>query len=76
MIIYKITEEIRKVEGKECRIYGIAALKGNNEIICAVQDITTVKEKALWLAKRCEQLSLSPIHLKDVVDDYLISDEY
>lgn len=61
----------------ECKrsVYGIAAYEGN--------DINKVSEEALAisnkpndveaLAKLCNVLELSPIHLKDVAEDYIFT---
>ena len=41
-------------------------------VIVSVRDITTDKEGLLALAEACNRLSLSPIHLYDVIEDYLV----
>ena len=50
--------------------FGIAALK-NGEQIILVSDISTNKNDVLKLAERCSKEKLSPVHLYDVVEDYL-----
>jgi len=50
--------------------FGIAALQ-NGEQIILVSDISTNKNDVLKLAERCSKEKLSPVHLYDVVEDYL-----
>lgn len=77
MVYYRLFEETRSVDdGKEYEAYGVAAFDDNGELICAAPDITAVKEKAIELAKVCERLQLSQIHLMDIANDYIISDNY
>lgn len=47
--------------------YGIIVMKKIKEI----KGITTDKEKLTQLINLCNQLELDPIHLKDVVCDFL-----
>ena len=76
MIRYRLFEETRISEGQEYAAYGVAAFNEREELICVTPDITSVKEKAVALAKLCEDVQLSPIHLQSVVEDYIISDNY
>ena len=76
MTRYRIFEEIRESETGEYSAYGVAAFNCAGELITVVPDITVSKNKAEAFAKLCERLGLSPCHLKDVAEDYIISDGY
>lgn len=76
MTHYRLLEKTQTIEGKELRTYGVSAFDSSGKLICEVSDITAVKEKAEYLAKLCEKMKLSPIHLFDVAEDYIISDKY
>ena len=54
--------------------YGIALCQTDAEvpiIIRSVTDLTTDKARASSLVERCNRLALSPIHLDDVIEDFL-----
>ncbi len=76
MISYRIFEETRELENKEYEAYGVAAFNGSGELLAVVPDITSVPEKAQMFAELCERCKLSPCHLKDAADDFIISDRY
>ena len=73
---YGITEENYALE-KDSRVaYGIAAYSdadkdGTATIIASVHDVTSDKEALAALVSLCNSLELSPIHLYDVVADFL-----
>lgn len=76
MIRYRVYEETLILEEKEYTAYGVAAFDSAGELLCSVSDITLEKEKAAELARRCERLRLSPIHLKEVAEDFIVADTY
>ena len=76
MLHYRIISEYCSVDGAEHTVYGIAAVGGDGSIICYVGNITPNREKAERLALLCETAALSPIHLRDVAEDYVVSDTY
>lgn len=56
--------------------YGIAAVEESNGdwiILQTIPDITTDISQARYLARRCTSGELDPIHLRDVVEDFLDS---
>ena len=76
-ITYEILEQPCFLEGIAYISYGIAACartKRNEApaVIALVKDITPNRKKLLELVKNCNRLNLSPLHLKDVVEDFLI----
>ena len=75
MIIYRMIEDEENIEGRKVRTYGIEAVDGGN-VLGSVRRISPAKEKVSRLIERCAALELSPIHLSDAVNDYIISDEY
>ncbi|MBR2908223.1 MAG: hypothetical protein IKJ04_08180 [Clostridia bacterium] len=75
-ITYGITEEIYSLNGKSRRAYGIAAYAdaeqdGTATIIAAVRDVTADKQRLAALVQKCNLLEVSPIHLDDVIEDFL-----
>ena len=75
-ITYGVTEEIYSLNGSSRRSYGIAAYAdaeqdGTATILTSVRDITADKEGLEGLVQKCNLLKLSPIHLDDVVQDFL-----
>ena len=54
--------------------YGIGLIDKNDPegvLIDAVTDLSTNKNEVLHLIKLCNRLSLDPIHLRDIVNDFL-----
>lgn len=63
--MYKIVKEKTKnKEGKEIEIYGIT----NDSL--TVSGVTEEKEKLIELCRLCNKLELSPLHLRDVIEDF------
>ena len=76
-VTYEMTEGVITLEGKPHVTYGIAARVpsgiGNvGSTIVAVSDISTDVAKVDALIERCNRLALSPVHLHDVVEDFLL----
>ena len=75
-IIYEMTEESYSSEGNTRVSYGIAAYAdskdgGTATIIDVIHDITSDKQALLALITSCNQLNLSLINLREVIDDFL-----
>ncbi|MBQ7128906.1 MAG: hypothetical protein IJO19_02845 [Clostridia bacterium] len=60
---------IEDEEGKIWNTYGITF----NDII--INDISTEKEKIEKLVSLCNELDLSPIHIYDVIEDFLVHND-
>lgn len=76
IIIYDIIEEIYVLEDYRRYSYGIAAYdhsitESTAYIIAAIRDISPNKAEIAKLVELCNRLKLSPIHLNDVVEDFL-----
>ena len=76
-VTYEILEEPCFSEGMAYTSYGIAAYARSDlgeapALIALVKDITPDGKALLELVKKCNLLKLSPLHLKDVVEDFLI----
>lgn len=74
-ITYGIIEEIYILGDKRRTSYGIAAYSNLESdstvtIVASVRDISCDKQKISNLVTLCNRLSLSPIHLGDVVVDF------
>lgn len=59
-------------DGTQRRIgYGIAALDRESVTISAAHDLSPNETEVAELVKMCNRLKLSPIHLQDVIEDFL-----
>lgn len=76
MTEFRVYTEKLVIEGTEITSYGIAAIDENSFVVSRVGNVSSSKEKAEKLCLMCESLKLSPCHLKDAVEDYIISDIY
>lgn len=75
-LTYAVTEEIRRVGDEERISYGIAAYEnvpenGSAVVIASVGDVSCTRDPMEKLAQWCNLLEISPLHLCDVVEDFL-----
>lgn len=75
-ITYGVTEEVYELGNDRRTAYGIVAYANADEdgtatIVSGVYDITDDREELEKLVALCNDLELSVIHLKDVVEDFL-----
>lgn len=77
MILYQLFEsptELSLREGKKA--FGIQCEKvedGKAALLQAIGDISTSRQRVDTLAERCTRAQLSPLHFRDVVDDFLLA---
>ena len=76
-VIYERIRGITVSEGRCYTTYGIAArLPHDSEqdgiTIAAIPDVSTDMAEVDALVARCNRLALSPVHLNDVVEDFLL----
>lgn len=72
MITYILCRESYKTKRSERITYGIAAYAEDKQTcITKLHDITSDKNALAELVSLCNRLQLSPIHLHDVVEDFL-----
>ncbi len=72
MITYILCRETYKTKQAERIAYGIAAYAEDEPTcIAKLHDITSDKNALAELVSLCNRLQLSPIHLHDVVEDFL-----
>lgn len=72
--LYILIESSYTVDGVGYTTYGIALADisdGCAVIIEAIPDLSPDRERVSRLAQLCTELHLSPLHLDDVVDDFL-----
>lgn len=68
---YYLTEDIMFHEDiGEYKSYGIEIREGGC-IVERIRDIDTKRERVEKLCELCNRQKLSPMHFRDVVDDYL-----
>lgn len=75
-VTYGILEEKYVLHNQDRIAYGIAAYAdaerdGTATVLASVNDITSDKQKLEKLVFYCNQLGLSELHLRDVVEDFL-----
>lgn len=75
-IIYGISEEKYTLNGLTRTSYGVVAYAdadkdGTAVIVASVRDITLDRSKLSKLVELCNKLQLSPIHLPDVIEDFV-----
>ena len=51
--------------------YGIQICDASDKIVATVWDISADRERLSELVQKCNLLELSPIHLYDVIEDFL-----
>ena len=76
-VTYEMTEGVISLEGKLYTTYGIAARIPNDVdnaciTIVEIPDISTDAAQVEALIERCNRLALSPAHLNEVVEDFLL----
>lgn len=72
MITYILCRETYKSKRSERITYGIAAYAEDKQTcITKLHDITSDKKALAELVSLCNRLQLSPIHLHDVIEDFL-----
>lgn len=74
MYYYLITHNTFHAEDTgKYQAFGIAVYDEASQIIKQINDITTDEMAIRQLIKQCNQLRLSPLHLEDIVDDFLLA---
>lgn len=69
---YSIFEGEYVLEGQAYIGFGILITSiTDNEVIAKLEDVTTSKYELCTLVQLCNDLSLDPIHIYDVVEDFL-----
>ncbi|MBQ7923535.1 MAG: hypothetical protein IJ325_13335 [Clostridia bacterium] len=71
---YILIESIYTVNGTRYTTYGIAQTDvsdGCAVILKAIPDLSTDKDRVIRLAELCTKLCLAPIHISDIVEDFL-----
>lgn len=70
MVKYKVIKErLTNEEGVEYTAYGIKAVENGRETT-RVADIGCTYISVKKLCMRCNRLKLSPVHLRDVAEDF------
>lgn len=68
---YRLAEETVKLEGNDCKTFGIIVEQGKKEIAW-IHDVSCVRERIELLVNRCNRLQPDPLHLFDVIEDFLM----
>ncbi len=68
---YLVLKQVFKNDdGEKYVTYGLRVMRGDNEI-ALISDISTNYEDIRRLAETCTRDGLDPIHINDVVEDFL-----
>lgn len=71
-VTYILCKETYKTKQAERTAYGIAAYaQDSNTCIAHLHDVSPDKASISALVSLCNHLQLSPVHLDDVVEDFL-----
>lgn len=75
-VTYGIREEFYCLGKAKRRAYGIVAYSdieanGTATVIASAGDVTDDREALAELVRKCNELGLDPIHLGDVVEDFI-----
>ncbi len=70
---YELIEGIFTLDQQEHKGYGISVNYTNIDTPLLFHDISTNKNDVIKLVSLCNELQLDPIHIRDVIDDYLVS---
>lgn len=78
-IIYGVIEETYDIGGKKRVSYGAVVCEnggadGTAAVIERINDVSSNKESIEALVEKCNRLELSAIHFKDVVSDFILSE--
>ena len=68
---YELLITEKSLDGRQYRTYGIRLFYAGTEV--SVEDLSLNREVVEELVERCNRLQLSPIHFKDVLEDFLES---
>lgn len=69
---YSIFEDKYVLEGQTYTGFGILITSiADNMVVAKIEDVTTSKYELCRLVQLCNELSLDPIHIYDVVEDFL-----
>ena len=76
-VTYKITEGTHGSEDGVSKSYGIAVfanidMNETTSVLASIQDITTDRDALDELVNLCNSMELSPLHIRDVIEDFLV----
>ena len=76
-VVYGIREEIYELQDDRRVSYGIVVYDntdGENTytVLESIGDITSDKNKLIRLVEECNISELSPIHLKEIIEDFML----
>ena len=75
-LFYAVFEEVRSIDGVLHPVFGIGLYRLSDpcavpELLLHVGNVSSDRAVLEALAERCNRLGLSPLHLSDVIDDFL-----
>ena len=76
-ITYTLTERICESDDGVSKSYGIAVCTNTDRdqttsVLTSIQDITTDRDALDELVNLCNSMELSPLHIRDVIEDFLV----
>ncbi len=66
---YNVISQDKYIVGQQFIVYGIEAIGDQN---IKIPDITTDRDKLIELINKCNEQSLSELHIYDVCEDFLV----
>ncbi len=67
---YNIISQYKLIDGQQFTVYGIETIEDSKT---EIHDITTDRKQLLELIEKCNEQSLSELHIYDICEDFLIS---
>lgn len=66
---YELIESRKELEGRNYCCYGVKLRYAGTEV--CVEDLSLDRSEVEKLVKLCNELELSPLHFRDVLEDFL-----
>ena len=70
-VIYGSVKQIYRFDGRERTVYGIAVCSEDGEVLDEVCGICKDEKTVDELVELCNTLELSPMHIRDVAEDFI-----
>ncbi len=71
LVKYEVTEGDFELDGESYRSYGVAVME-DGAALKRIDDVSLEKDDIVNLVNFCNELELSPVHIDDVIEDFLV----
>ena len=70
LVKYEVAEGDFKLDDESYRSYGLV-VKEDDTTLKQIDDVSLEKNDVVNLVKLCNKLELSPVHIDDVIEDFM-----